>query len=118
MKEARIQVNFRMTKSLKEKLGRQAKELGTSMRKIIENRIEDIQLSDNRIKKQQFETVNALCKEINYIGKNINQLTIALRQIRADRKIEDGEFFMLVDELKKYNVKRNEISELLGKNLF
>jgi predicted DNA-binding protein len=118
MKETRIQVNFRMTKSLKEKLGRQAKELGTSMRKIIENSIEDIQLPDNRIKKQQFETVNALCKEINYIGKNINQLTIALRQIRADRKIEDGEFFMLVDELKKYNVKRNEISELLGKNLF
>ena len=118
MKEVRIQVNFRMTKSLKEKLKKQAKELGTSMRKIIEHKIEDVQLPDNRIKKQRFKTVHALCKEINYIGKNINQITITLRQIRADRKIEDGEFFMLVEELKKYNVKRNEISELLGKNLF
>ena len=118
MKEARIQVNFRMTKSLKEKLGKQAKELGTSMRKIIEHRIEDIQLPDNRIKKEQFEAIHALCKEINYIGKNINQITTAIRQIRADRKIEDGEFFMLMEELKKYNVMRNEIGELLGKNLF
>ncbi len=118
MKEARIQVNFRMNRHLKEKLGRQAKELGISMRTVIEHKIEDMPLPDNRIKRQQFEIVHTLCKEINYIGKNINQLTIALRQIRADRKIEDGEFFKLVEELNKYNLKRNEISELLGKNLF
>ena len=118
MKEARIQVNFRMTKSLKEKLKRQAMELGTSMRKIIEHKIEDVQLPDNKIKKEQFNVIHTLCKEINYIGKNINQITIALRQIRAERKIEDGEFSMIVQELKKYNEKRNEISELLAKNLF
>ena len=41
MKEGRIQVNFRMTKSLKEKLKKPAKKLGTSMRKIIEHKIED-----------------------------------------------------------------------------
>lgn len=118
MKEARIQVNFRMTKSLKEKLKKQAKELGTSMRKIIEHKIEDTPLPDNKIKKEQFEAIHALCKEINYIGKNINQLTIAIRLIKSDRKIEDGEFSMLMRELGKYNDKRNEISDLLGKNLF
>ena len=118
MKEARIQVNFRMTKSLKEKLKKQAKELGTSMRKIIEHKIEDTPLVDYRIKKEQFEVINALCKEINYIGKNINQLTIAIRLIKSNRKIEEGEFSMLMCELENYNDKRNEISDLLGKNLF
>jgi len=70
------------------------------------------------ITKEKFAAIHALCKEINYIGKNINQITIALRQINANKKIEDGDFMMLVQELKKYNEKRNEISELLGKNLF
>ena len=50
--------------------------------------------------------------------KNINQITIAIRQIKADRKIEDGEYQMVMQELEKYNEKRNEISELLGKHLF
>ncbi|MDQ2719395.1 MAG: hypothetical protein M3Z26_06480 [Bacteroidota bacterium] len=118
MKDIRIQVNFRMTKALKEKLKKQANELDISMRKIIEHRIENTPLVDNRLKKDRFVTINALSKEINYIGKNINQITIAIRQINADRKIEDGEFKMLVKELEKYNEKRNEISELLGKNLF
>lgn len=118
MKEARIQVNFRMSKSLKEKLKQQANEMDISMRKIIEHQIEKTDFEDNRTKKERFAAVHALCKEINFIGKNINQITIALRQIRSDRKIEDGEFAMLIIELKKYNEKRNEISELLGKILF
>lgn len=118
MKEARIQFNLRMTKSLKDKLKQQADEMGISMRKIIEHRIEDTPVIDNKTKKEKFIAIHALCKEINFIGKNINQITIALRQIRSDRKIEEGEFLMLVQELKKYNEKRDEISELLGKNLF
>jgi len=70
------------------------------------------------MEKEKFLAMHALCKEINYIGKNINQITIAIRQIKSDRKIEDGEFMKLVKELKVYNEKRNEISELLGKELF
>lgn len=118
MKETRIQINFRMTKSLKAKLKQQASILGISMRKMIEHQIENTPFIDNRTKKEKFAAIHALCKEINYIGKNINQITIALRQINANKKIEDGDFLMLMQELKKYNEKRNEISELLGKNLF
>jgi len=99
MKEVKIQVNFRMTIRLKEKLKHQAGDLGISMRKMIEHQIEKTPLIDNRMKKEKFAAIHALCKEINYIGKNINQITIALRQIRADRKIEDGEFMMLVKQL-------------------
>ena len=118
MKEARIQVNFRMTKGLKEKLKQQASEMKVSMREVIEHKIENTPIVDHRMKNEKFLAIHTLCKEINYIGKNINQITIAIRQIKSDRKIEDGEFLMLIRELKNYNEKRNEISELLGKNLF
>ncbi len=118
MKEARIQMNLRIKKGLKERLHSIAKERALSMREVIEHGIDNIPLVDNRFKKERFTAIHALCTEINYIGKNINQLTIAIRQIRADKKIEEGEFSMLIYELEKYNEKRNEISELLGKNLF
>ena len=117
-KEARIQVNLRIKKDLKERLHKMANEMDISMRQVIEHGIENIPLIDNKMRKERFIAIHALCKEINYIGKNINQLTIAIRQIKSDRKIEDGEFAMLVRELEKYNQKRNEISDLLGKYLF
>lgn len=111
-------LDFRLSKSQKEELKKQADELGLTMTEIIEHRIENIPLVDNRMKKEEFAAIHALCKEINYIGKNINQITIAIRQIKADRKIADGEYKMVMRELEKYNEKRDEISELLGKNLF
>ena len=111
-------LDFRLTKAQKEELEKQADELGLTMTEFVKHRIENTPLVDNRTKREEFAAIHALCKEINYIGKNINQLTIAIRQIKSDRKIEDGEFTMLVRELEKYNEKRNEISDLLGKNLF
>jgi len=111
-------MDFRLTKSQKDELEKQAHELGLTMTEVIEHRIENIPLVDKRMKKEEFAAIHALCKEINYIGKNINQITIAIRQIKADRKIEDGEYKMVMQELEKYNEKRNEISELLSKNLF
>ncbi len=111
-------LHLRLSQTKKSELRKQATDLGLTMTEIVEHKIGNIPIQDKQIKREQFAAIYALCKEINYIGKNINQLTIAIRQIRSDKKIEDGEFSMLVEELKKYNAKRNEISELLGKNLF
>ena len=112
------QLHLRLTISQKEELKNKAAGLGITMTEVIENIVTNIPIVDNKMKKEKFVAIHTLCKEINYIGKNINQITIALRQINANKKIEDGDFLMLVQELKKYNEKRNEISELLGKNLF
>ena len=111
-------LHIRLSQTKKSELRKQARDLGLTMTEIVEHKIGNIPIQDKQIKREQFAAIYALCKEINYIGKNINQLTIAIRQIRSDKKIEDGEFSMLVHELEKYNEKRNEISELLGKNLF
>ena len=112
------QLHLRLTLFQKEELKNKAAGLGITMTEVIEHRIENTPLVDNRTKREEFAAIHALCKEINYIGKNINQITIAIRQIKVDSKIEDGEYKMIMQELEKYNEKRNEISELLGKNLF
>ena len=111
-------LEIRITKADKERLEEKANLFGISVAEIITNLIKDIPITDRKLKNEKFQAVHSLCKEINYIGNNINQITIALRQIRADKKIPDGEYELLEDQLKKYNEKRNEISELLGKNLF
>jgi hypothetical protein len=115
-KSGRLEI--RITEANKKCIEEKARSFGISMAEIVTNLIEDIPLTDRKIKDEKFHAVHCLCKEINYIGNNINQITIALRQIRADKKISDGEYEMIEEQLKKYNEKRNEISELLTRNLF
>ena len=111
-------LEIRISKTDKKCIEEKARSFGISMAEIVTNLINDIPITDRKSKDERFQAVHALCKEINYIGNNINQITIALRQIRADKKIPDGEFEMIEEQLKKYNEKRNEISELLTMNLF
>ena len=115
-KSGRLEI--RITEANKKRIEEKASSFGISMAEIVTNLIEDIPLTDRKIKDERFHAVYCLCKEINYIGNNINQITVALRQIRADKKISDGEYEMIEEQLKKYNEKRNEISELLTRNLF
>lgn len=60
-------------------------------------------VNEGEIKAERFERLIALTKELNYIGKNINQLTKALWSINAGGKIENGDFLSLSDELKRCN---------------
>jgi len=115
-KSGRLEI--RITEANKKRIEEKASSFGISMAEIVTNLINDIPITDRKIKDERFHAVYCLCKEINYIGNNINQITIALRQIRADKKIPDGEYEMIEEQLKKYNEKRNEISELLTRNLF
>lgn len=115
-KSGRLEI--RITEANKKRIEEKASSFGISMAEIVTNLINDIPITDRKIKDERFHAVYCLCKEINYIGNNINQITIALRQIRADKKISDGEYEMIEEQLKKYNEKRNEISELLTRNLF
>ena len=72
-------LHIRLSQTKKSELKKQATDLGLTMTEIVEHKIGNISIVDNRIKKEQFAVIYALCKEINYIGKNINQLTIAIR---------------------------------------
>ena len=111
-------LEIRITEANKKCIEEMARTFGISMAEIVTNLINNIPITNRKSKDERFQAVHALCKEINYIGNNINQITIALRQIRADKKIPDGEYISIEEQLKKYNEKRNEISELLTRNLF
>lgn len=95
-----------------------AKKFGVPKSEVITSFIENQPLVDMNEKKERFAAINSLSKEINYIGKNINQITIALRQIRSDNKIEDGEFRLIAVQLLRYNESRDKISELIRETLF
>lgn len=95
-----------------------AKKFSVPKSEVITSFIENQPLVDMNEKKERFAAINSLSKEINYIGKNINQITIALRQIRSDNKIEDGEFRLIAEQLLRYNESRDKISELIRENLF
>ena len=86
-KSGRLEI--RIAKSDKERLEKMATLFGISMAEIITNLIKDIPITDRKMNREKFQAVHSLCKEINYIGNNINQITIALRQIRTDKKIPD-----------------------------
>ena len=115
-KSGRLEI--RITEANKKHLEERANSFGITMAEIITGFIDGSPVVDKKTKNEKFQAIHTLCKEINYIGKNINQITIAIRQINSGKKIEDGEFKILAQELKKYNEKQDEISELLGKNLF
>ncbi|AYD49059.1 MAG TPA: hypothetical protein VFQ86_02925 [Arachidicoccus soli] len=111
---------FRISNADKQRLKSLAEANNTSMSLCILNLIRRLPVGykEHEMQQQKFEAVYALAKEINYIGKNINQLTVAIRQINADKKMKEGEFLALLQVLKEYNVKRDSIAEILNNHLF
>jgi hypothetical protein len=75
-------------------------------------------VNEREIKAERFERLIALTKELNYIGKNINQLTKVLWSINAGGKIENGEFGLLSDELKRCNEVTSDLYMELKKITF
>jgi hypothetical protein len=106
-------VKFRIAQEGKERLRAIAKSRGMKMSEVMTRLLYDSPLPDLNERKERFIAIHNLSKEINYIGKNINQITIAIRQMNADKKLEDGELEMLLHHLELFNHTKNEMSGLL-----
>lgn len=102
-------VKFRTTKASKDKLKAIAKRKGITLTDVIEKLLHDLPIPDiNR-----FTAIHNLTKEINYIGNNINQITIAIRQMNADKKLPDGEFERLMESIQSFVEMRRQMADLL-----
>jgi len=106
-------LEFRISAKAKMKLRSTSEEYGLSMGTILNNLIEGLPVDNIKEKHFQFMAVHNLATEINYIGKNINQVTVALRQIASDRRIEDGEFAMMNKLIIAYEAKLNEVKTVI-----
>lgn len=113
-------IEIRMAKDDKQRLKEKADDQGLTLSAYI-YKVSFLNLNElppTKLKHQRYTALHKLCSEINLIGKNINQLIPVLRGIAADRKIEDGEYHQLLEELQKYNEKREIISKELYKYMF
>lgn len=111
MKNKRIEI--RVTQREKEMLFKTADNNKVTLTELILNSALERPVNYNTLKMQQFAALDKLAYEINRIGNNINQLVPILRGLAADRKIEDGEYKALLEEIRKYNEKREVIAEKL-----
>lgn len=109
---------IRFTKGQKAKLKSISSGRDLPMAEVICKLIDNAPIPDQRESKERFAAIHTLSKEINYIGKNINQIAISLKLIITEKRIQDDEIKRLIIELRQYNKLRTEIVDLLSKNQF
>lgn len=80
--------------------------------------LDGIQVSDRKNQQQLFDHISKLTREMNMVGKNINQATMALHQINNSNKIEMDEFRIFMDLLNEFISKQDELKTGLNKIIF
>jgi hypothetical protein len=105
----------RMKNTDKAELQSLAKQRGITISKLVLSCLANKSVPDFSSRIKLLEGIGGLVKEINAIGNNINQATIAIHQIKHGRKNEAGEYRLLVESIEKYRVQELEIKKLLNK---
>jgi hypothetical protein len=111
-------LELRISNEKKKELQELADQTGRSMTDIIMYRLENIPLRNYNKENEILVYLHKLTQELGHIGRNINQVTIAIHQINNSQKIEQGEFAQFQNLMDQYLAKRNELSEKLEKIFF
>lgn len=111
-------IKFRVSKDEKKQFADKAKQMGISLSELALTRIRNMTVPNREYSQHLYAYISALTKEMNHIGSNINQVTIAIHQINKSQKIEMGDFNTFNILLKNYLMKRDELKETLDKILF
>ena len=94
-----------------------AKKRGITISRLVLSCLANKSVPDFNSRLKLLQSTGALVKEMNAIGNNINQATIALHQIKHGRKIAAGEYEQLIESINIYHAKEQEIKALLNKLL-
>lgn len=111
-------IHFRVSADKKREIKKIAGKAGLSITELILSRLENIQLKDYEKEDKFLLKLNELTQELGFIGNNINQVTVAIHQIKNSQRIEHGEFQEFNKLLEQYLARRNELSESLQKIFF
>jgi ribosomal 50S subunit-associated protein YjgA (DUF615 family) len=76
--------SFRIPGPELERARRVARAHGLSLTELIRLRLRDLPVPDRTEQQRRFEAIHALTREMQYIGHNINQVTVAIH--RANRR--------------------------------
>ncbi len=110
-------IKFRIKGKEKAALQVEAKGKGISLTELLKARLYGRPARDRVYDKGIFESIDKLTREMNSIGNNINQSTIAIHQIKNSQKMEAGDFRQFNELLKQYISTRDQLRELLSKTL-
>ena len=108
---------FRIKGKEKVALQAEAKGKGISLTELLKARVNGRRAPDRVYDKNIFESIDKLTREMNSIGNNINQSTIAIHQIKNSQKMEAGDFKQFNMLLQQYIASREDLRELLSKTL-
>ena len=110
-------IKFRIKGKEKSALQAEAKGKGISLTELLKARLYGRPAKDRVYDKAIFESIDRLTREMNSIGNNINQSTIAIHQINNSQKMELGDFKQFNELLQQYIASRDQLRELLSKTL-
>ena len=110
-------IKFRIKGKEKVALQAEAKGKGISLTELLKGRVYGRPVRDRVYDKGIFESIDKLTREMNSIGNNINQSTIAIHQIKNSQKMEAGDFRQFNELLQQYIASRDHLRELLSKTL-
>ncbi len=108
---------FRISKKIKAALKTTAKEKGISLTELLMAKINGQPVPDRIHDQNLFASIDQLTRELNCIGNNINQSTIAIHQIKNSQKMEAGDFKQFNNVLQQYITTSNQLRDLLSKSL-
>jgi|GEM_PF-3149212 len=92
-----------------------AKKRGITLSRLVLSCLANKSVPDFSSRLILLQSIGGLVKEMNAIGNNINQATIAIHLIKHGRKIASGEYLQLSESIAIYHVKEQEIKMLLNK---
>lgn len=110
-------IKFRIKGKEKAALQAEARDKGISLTELVKARLYGRPVRDRVYDKGIFESIEKLTREMNSIGNNINQSTIAIHQIKNSQKMELGDFRQFNVLLQQYIGSRDELRDLLSKTL-
>jgi hypothetical protein len=111
-------IYFRVSSDKKAEIKKVAGKAGLSVTDLILARLENLPIKDYQKENQLLSKLNELTQELGFIGNNINQVTVAIHQIKNSQRMENGEFQEFNKLMEQYLTKRNELSESLQKIFF
>ncbi len=94
---------FRVRKNLKQNLKDEAKSRGITLTELILSRVKGSKVRDRKNEEKIISVIEDFTREFNQIGNNINQIAVAIHQIKNEHRIESGQFAEIANALEVYN---------------
>ena len=91
---------------------------GMTMTDIIHHRLRNLPIPDYTHERELFSHIQALTREMNHIGNNINQVTTNLHILRKNRQYPGQEMIRFNSLFQAYLEKRDDLKACLDKLLY